>query len=291
MPRSGVLNKTHDEILTFEEISRLVAIFTSLGIKKIRLTGGEPLVRKGILHLVNSIVKIDGVEEVTLTTNGTLLALYAESLRRSGIKRINISLDTLNRFTYKSLTGSDSIGRLFDGINAAKDAGLKPIKLNTVIMKGINDKEITDFVEFALLNDLTLRFIEFMNVTPLWKEEHYVSAEEIKDVCLRRFKMKKTNDISSSPAEYYEIENKRLLGFIKTDKKSCRSCNRLRLASTGELRICLYEDKGLSLKELLRIGSSDEEIKDIVSEKMGMKQYTDFTSYEPTKLYMSSIGG
>ncbi|NQS99974.1 MAG: radical SAM protein, partial [Candidatus Omnitrophica bacterium] len=183
IPKAGIVRKSHGEILTLEEILRLVRIFASVGIKKIRLTGGEPLVRRGIVYLINSLVKIEGVEEVLLTTNGMLLPLYAQTLKSAGIKRVNISLDTLSRSTFQFITNRDYLNQVLAGIKQAKEAGLQPIKLNTVIMKGINENEITDFVEFALSAGLILRFIEFMPVTPLWREDYYIPIEAVKDVC------------------------------------------------------------------------------------------------------------
>lgn len=291
IPKEGIVLKPQDEILSFEEVLRLTQIFASLGISKVRLTGGEPLVRKGLIGLINSLVKIEGIEEIALTTNGILLSSYAESLKEAGIKRINISLDTLDETKFETVTGSPLFHHVMEGIQKAKDVGLEPIKLNTVIMRGINDGEITDFVEFAVSKGLTLRFIEFMKVTPLWREKRYVSLEEIKDVCNKRFKLKRIGNMESSPAEYYEIRDRALLGFIKTDENNCRNCNRLRLASTGELRICLYEENGISLKEFLRNGCSNEEIKDIIVKTMGMKQHANYSTYEPAGLYMCSIGG
>jgi len=291
MPNDGIISVPHKEVLTFEEITRLASIFATLGVKKIRLTGGEPLIRKGFMNLIESLIPTEGVEEVLLTTNGIFLPFYAEKLRKAGIKRINISLDTLNKETFKAISGSDSIDQVFEGIQEIKRVGFSPIKLNTVIMKGINDNEITGFMEFAISKGIILRFIEFMKVTPLWKEKYYFPIEKKKDICNKRFKLKKIGNLDSGPAEYYQFDKKARVGFINTYEGNCSSCNRLRLTSTGELKVCLYENKGVCLRELLRENLSDEAITNVIISRIGMKKTTDYRNYESAKSYMCSIGG
>lgn len=291
MPSDGIIHKPQDEILTFEEIVRLVRIFTSLGIKKIRLTGGEVLVRKDIVSLIKSLADIQGIEDISLTTNGNLLYVYAGELKKAGLKRINISLDTLRRDRFNNITGDDSIGRVFDGIDKARQLGFYPLKLNMVVMKGINDDEIIDFAEFAFSKNLTLRFIEFMRVTPLWEERYFIPIEEVLEVCKNNFALKRLGNIGPGPAVYYSAENGSILGFIKTDEDNCRICSRLRLTSTGELKSCLYETRGLLLRGLLRNGYHDEEIRKVIKEIVHIKQNTECRAYESTQLYMCSIGG
>ena len=291
MPKEGIAHKKKSEIHTFEEIIRLVRIFAALGIRKIRLTGGEPLVREDITYLIRSLANIEGIEEVALTTNGVLLPAYVESLRRAGIKSINISLDTLRADRFRHMTGSESFGDIIEGIKEAKECSFDPIKLNTVIIKGVNDDEICDFVRFSFSKGLVTRFIEFMKVTPLWEEVSFLPIETIKDVCARQFDLKKIGHIGSSSAEYYRVNNRGLLGFIKTDEKICRACNRLRLSSTVDLRICLYQERGVSLKKLLRTKCTVEEIKDVVAALMRAKQDVTHNNFERSKLYMSNVGG
>ena len=291
MPKEGIAHMKRSEILTFEEIARLAKIFAALGIRKIRLTGGEPLVRKDITYLIRSIADIEGIEEVALTTNGILLPIYVESIKKAGIKSINISLDTLRADRFRRMTGSGSFGDIIEGIKETKRCGFDPIKLNTVIIKGVNDDEIDDFVRFGLSEGLVMRFIEFMNVTPLWEEESFLPIETIKDVCARQFDLSRIGHIGSSPAEYYRVDNRGLIGFIKTDVRTCRICNRLRLSSTGDLRICLYQERGISLKRLMRAKRTDEEIKDVVAALMGAKEHVTHNNFERAKLYMSNIGG
>ena len=291
MPQNGIENKCHDEILTFEEILRMAGIFSSLGIRKIRLTGGEPLVRRGVISLIKGLTRTKGIDEVHLTTNGTLLSSYAEELKKAGLKRINISLDTLRPDRYKDITRKHSFYAVMEGIKKAKEAGLYPIKLNMVVMKGINDDEIIDFIDFAQSEDLGLRFIEFMKITPLWREDYFIPIEEIIDICRSKYALESIDKQSSSPALYYKTKNNKILGFIKTDEKNCWKCNRLRLTSTGELKICLYETQGLCLKNLLRLGVCDEEIRDIIKAKMEMKSSANYTNWETHKTYMCAIGG
>ena len=291
MPPDGIETVAQQEVLTFEEMVRLVRILAELGISRIRLTGGDPLVRKGVANLVKSLANVKGIEEVSLTTNGILLPLHARELKDAGLKRINISLDTLSRGKFRTITGSDCLLEVFQGIEEAKKAGFYPLKLNTVVIRGINDDEIIDFVDFALCKGLTLRFIEFINVTPLWEQKHFISAEEVKEICAGKFRMERVNYSDSGPAEYYSAGGDSILGFIKTDLNNCRICSRLRLTSTGELKICLYEDRGLFLKQLLRNGASDREIMDIIKAKLRAKQYADYTNWEPSKTYMYSLGG
>ena len=290
MPGEGIAHRPHDEIITFEEILRLANIFVSLGVKKIRLTGGEPLVRNGLAGLIESLAKIKGIEELCLTTNGTLLPDYAERLQKAGLTRINISLDTLKAERFSEITRSDSLYHVMEGIDKVIALGM-PLKLNAVVMRGVNDDEITDFVDFALSKKVTLRFIEFMKATPMWREEYFLPIEEVKSICEKKFTLSYLGKMGRGPATYYQIEGNNIIGFIKTEEANCISCNRLRLTSTGELKACLYESRGICLRNLLRNGASDWEIKDVIKEKAAAKQSIDYRSYESSKLYMYEIGG
>jgi cyclic pyranopterin phosphate synthase len=291
MPKGGIVTRPHTEILTFEEIVRLVRILVSSGISKIRLTGGEPLVRSGIVNLVKFLNLIEGIEEVSLTTNGTLLSLYADRLKKAGLKRINISLDTLRQDRFRQITRNNSFYRVLEGISAAKESGFDSLKLNVVVMKGINDDEIIDFVEFALKRGLILRFIEFMNVTPLWKEECFIPIDEVKRICEKRFGLTRIVTSGSGPAVYYRVEKDGFLGFINTNEYNCRRCSRLRLTSTGEFKICLYETQGFSLGNLLRQGCGDEEINNTIRAKLELKKYISYEDEKTSRLYMCNVGG
>lgn len=290
MPRHGIVPVAHQEVLTFEEILRLVRIFAGLGIKKIRLTGGEPLVRKDATDLIACLWRVKGIEEVSLTTNGILLADYAGCLKKAGIKRINISLDTLSEDKFKAITGADAFYQVMKGIDKAIALGFSPLKLNTVAMKGINDDEIIDFVNFSLSRGLVLRFIEFMKVTPLWREDYFIPIEEVKGICSMEFDLEKIEYPGNGPAQYYKAGSG-IIGFIKTEEFNCRQCNRLRLTSTGELKLCLYETDGFSLRDFLRNGSCEQEIKESIEFNLGIKEKIDYRNWESCRVYMSDVGG
>ncbi len=290
MPEDGIESILQQEILTFEEIVRLVRIFASLGIKKIRLTGGEPLVRKDIADLIKALVDIGGIEEVSLTTNGVLLSDYADKLKKAGVNRLNISLDTLREERFMNISGRSLFRKVMCGIEKAKMTGFSPLKLNVVVMKGINDDEVLDFVNFSLSKGLVIRFIEFMKVTPLWREEYFTPIEEVKSICERNFAMKRMEYQGLGPAEYYKIGGG-IAGFIKTDEKNCCRCNRLRLTAAGELKLCLYETDSISLKEPLRGGMADGEIRDIIATSMDIKEFVRHKDWNSQTAYMSTIGG
>jgi cyclic pyranopterin phosphate synthase len=299
IPKQGIVVRPREGLLTFEEILRLVKIFTFLGIKRIRLTGikrirltgGEPLIRKGIVNLVQSLAKIENIEDISLTTNAILLSFYAERLKQAGVKRINISLDTLQQEKFAKITGNNFFSQVLEGIDKAKSIGFYPLKLNMVVMKGINEDEIIDFVNFSLSKGLILRFIEFMRVTPLWREDYFIPIEEVKRICERKFRLDKIENSGPGPAIYYRSREGGILGFIKTSENNCRHCSRLRLSSTGQLKVCLYETGGFGLRYLLRTTTSDWEIRDSIKQRINMKFNVDYRNYESSQLYMCNVGG
>lgn len=290
MPKEGLSPALAADILSLEEIARLARIFCGLGINKIRLTGGEPLIRRNILHLINSLAAIKNLDELSLTTNGLLLSDYAAELKKSGIGRINISLNTLKKDRFKAISGADLFLNVMSGIEKAMEAGLSPVKINTVVMRGVNDDEIIDFVKFCSARGLILRFIEFMKVTPVWKEEYFLPIEEVKGACRKEFGLKKIEYPGNGPAEYYKAGSA-VVGFIKTDSRNCRACGRLRLTSTGDLRSCLYETEGLPLKGLLRSGYSDSRIEEAVKPVLSIKQEINYLRWACGRVYMSCVGG
>ncbi|HDZ76746.1 MAG TPA: GTP 3',8-cyclase MoaA [Candidatus Omnitrophica bacterium] len=289
IPKEGIVTQPHEAILSFEEILRFLKIFADLGIKKIRLTGGEPLVRKGIVDLVKNISQIDGLEEICLTTNGILLSSYVKDLKNAGLKSMNISLDTLRQERFKSITGKDLLGQVLDGINRARKL-FNTVKLNVVVRKQVNDDEIVDFVNFAQENNLILRFIEFMKVTPLWEESFFVPIEKVRNICHSKFGLEWIGYRNLGPAEYYRYSDG-IIGFIKTHSLNCRMCSRLRLTAIGELKLCLYQPKGVSLRDFLRSGVEDSFIKAKIKNLMSTKDAIDYTSWEESGVYMSSVGG
>jgi len=257
----------HNELLTYEELLRVVRLAVSQGMNKLRLTGGEPLVRKGILEFIQELSLIPGLGEVRLTTNGVLLGEYAERLYGAGIRHLNISLDTLVPEKFLRITSKDSFSKVWAGIQEAKRLGFK-IKINVVAMRGINDGEFLDFARLAVEEPLQIRFIEFMPVgdKSTWQRDQFISSEEIKNIIatlgvLTPFE----KSHGEGPARMYELETfagkKGAVGFISPiSHHFCDQCNRLRLTSEGKLRACLLNDRETDLKILLRSGASDEKL-------------------------------
>lgn len=291
MPEAGIPRIPRDEVLSFEEIAKIVRIFAALGIKQLRITGGEPLVRKGLNRLIGLIAKIDDIEDISLTTNGSLLPIYAEGLKGAGLKRVNISLDSLKHEKFKSITKTNAFYQVMEGIDKAIEVGFQPVKLNVVVMRGINDDEIIDFVGFALTKGLILRFIEFMKIAPPWRSDYLIPIEEVKRICEKRFKLREAVDNGFGPARYFEVDRGGRLGFIKTDEENCKRCCRLRLTCTGELKVCLFENRGLALKHLLSEGVDDEQIMKIIKAKILTKRDVTYKKWETSKIYISQIGG
>ncbi|WP_038246780.1 GTP 3',8-cyclase MoaA [Ghiorsea bivora] len=253
-------------ILSFEEITRIVRVAASLGVNKVRITGGEPLVRKDLSTLIAQIAAIDGITDLAMTSNATYLAKYAQALKDAGLSRINISLDTLNPLRFKKLTGSE-LQPVLDGIQAASDAGLFPLKLNTVLMKGINENEVPSLIDFATEIGATIRFIELMPMKQgMDWDKHYIGIDEI----LQRDDVQARVDISpmqtgNTAARYLPLKDGRgEVGFIMPmSERFCEGCNRLRLTSDGGLRSCLPADKQMNIRDVIRAGGSDADIRGV----------------------------
>lgn len=266
MPARGVKLKSHYEILSIEEIEKLVKSVVSIGIKKIRLTGGEPLVRKNIEILVKKIAAIEGIDHITMTTNGTLLGSMAKNLKASGLNRVNISLDTLNSDKFKRITRYGNINNVLAGIDASLDAGLTPVKINVVVIKNFNDDEIIDFVDFAIKKGVQFRFIELMPIGESDEKARieHISNDIIKAIIKKKYKLIYTDDINTDgPASNYFIEGhpSSSIGFISAISNNfCSRCNRLRVTADGKVRLCLYKDLEFDILALLREGRSEAEI-------------------------------
>jgi len=253
------------EILTFEEITRLATLFVGLGVEKIRLTGGEPLVRQNLDQLVAKVAAISGLKDLCLTTNGALLAEKIDSLKAAGLKRINISLDTLDPEKFRRMTKRGDLEKVLEGIFAAKDHGLHPIKLNAVIERGVNDDDILELVEFSREHGLAIRFIEYMDVgnSNNWTSEKLVSKAEILEKISSRYPLREIGrDQGSAPSVDYEfIDGRGDLGVIASvTEPFCSSCTRARLTADGKLVTCLFCQMGHDVKALLRNGTSDEDL-------------------------------
>jgi cyclic pyranopterin phosphate synthase len=257
MPESGIDNKMkHSDMLSIEEMYRLIQEFVSLGIKKIRFTGGEPLVRQGAIHLIKRVNELEKVEEVTITTNGVLLEDYAESLMDAGVKRINISLDTLNPEKYEEITRGGDIKKVLRGIEKAQSIEISPIKINTVLIGGFNDDEIEDLVNLTLYENIDVRFIELMPVgeAALFAKSKFYTNTVVLEKVPELVSVRK-EDISS-PANYYKLPDaKGRVGLINPITcKFCKDCNRVRLTATGKLKLCLHSDREIDLGKVLREG-------------------------------------
>ncbi|MBB6482036.1 GTP 3',8-cyclase MoaA [Spirochaeta isovalerica] len=301
MPEEGVDMLSHRDILTFEEILAIVSVAVKRGISKVRLTGGEPLVRKGVAGLIRDLKSIDGINSISMTTNGFLLGEMAEELKERGLDRVNISLDTVNREKFLNITRRDGLDKVISGIDAAVKAGLNPVKLNSVIMRGTNDDEILNLVRFAQEKKVILRFIEQMPFGS-YSREDFVSAEEIKGIITGEYgsPVKPDGDESALFAGFGPSEHSRfgedgpVIGFITpVSNHFCGRCNRLRLTADGKLKPCLLSNEEIDLKSALRSGLSERDLESILTYAVDRKpkgHFLDSDIFESTR-GMSKIGG
>ncbi len=247
------------ELLSFEEILRIVRISSGLGITKYRLTGGEPLLRKGVQSLIAAIISIPGVKDVSLTTNGILLRRFAHELRAAGIKRINVSLDTLKEERFKKLCGTEGVKDVLAGLEEAQKAGISPIKVNTVLIKNFNDDEVIDFVNLAIEHGWNQRFIELMPFG-VSSPSQFISSDEIIKKISSYYSVKGLPS-DGGVARRFSIDNKAEIGIISPLSNSfCSDCNRLRLTADGKLRSCLMHESEVDLLQLIRSGCDDMSI-------------------------------
>jgi len=258
------------EILTFEEIARIARLFTGLGVEKIRITGGEPLVRKDLHRLIGMLSNLEGVDDLCLTTNASLLTEQIEDLAAAGLKRINVSIDTLDPEKFKQITKRGDLAKVLEGLFAAKKLGLHPIKINAVIERGTNEDDIIPLVEFAREHGFAMRFIEYMDVGNAnnWISEKIVSKKEILERIDARYPLRRVGrDNGTAPSVDYEfIDGAGSLGVIASvTEPFCASCTRARLTADGKLVTCLFSDHGHDLKSLIRSGATDEQLIEVVS--------------------------
>ncbi|MFP4686877.1 MAG: GTP 3',8-cyclase MoaA [bacterium] len=260
----------HEDIISYEEMARITEVFAKLGVKKVRLTGGEPLLRPDIEELVKLLKKIKGLDEVTLTTNGVLLTEKIEALAAAGLDRINMSLDTFDKTKFQQLTGHDSLERSLAGLERLlATPELHPIKINTVAIRGFNETELLDFVNWAKENNQTVRFIEFM---PLerglrWQKEKLLLTPEIKQILTRRFDLTPlSNDTHDTDNKYRIDASQGVVGFISSvSKPFCDSCDRIRMTADGKIMNCLFSYTSTDIKKLLRGGRENELPEKIIS--------------------------
>ncbi|HYI31769.1 MAG TPA: GTP 3',8-cyclase MoaA [Bradyrhizobium sp.] len=299
MPNENVQFRPRDEILTFEEIQRVVRVLARVGVDKVRLTGGEPLVRHDVPRLVRMLAGVPGIRDLALTTNGTLLAEQAPSLKAAGLRRLNISLDAMREETFQQISRRPGLQRVFDGIAAAQDAGFTRIRLNAVSIRGITEDEVVPLARFARDRGLELRFIEFM---PLdgenrWQSDGVLSGDEVREMIEREFGRLVPAEIDdpSQPATDFVYADGARVGFINPVSHSfCGDCNRLRLTAEGKVRNCLFSTVEWDARELLRTGGSDEQLVELVRDSLHAKKAghgIDTPEFEKPERVMYQIGG
>lgn len=282
--------------LTQEELVRVVRAFAALGVQRIRLTGGEPLLRKDLVPLVQQLTTIDGIEDLSLSTNGVRLARVAEQLATAGVSRINVSLDSLDAATYKQLT-QGKLDKVLACLAAAKKAGLAPIKVNMVLMAGVNDHEVEAMVAFCAEQGYTLRMIETMPMGQPGQEasQRYVDLQEIKARLAKRFDLIPTMLPGGGPARYWQVaETQTSIGFITPiSQHFCETCNRVRLAVDGRLHMCLGQDHSYDLRAVLRQGVSDQELQAHILQAIELKPERHEFKERPEQVvrFMSMTGG
>ncbi len=285
-----------EEWLTFAEIERVIGAFVSLGVRRVRITGGEPLVRKNLPELVSSLARIPGLLDLSLSTNAVGLARLADALHTAGIRRINVSLDTLRAERFKQIT-KGNLDKVIDGLMTAKQSGFSPIKINMVVMHDINDDEVEDMVEFCIEHDFTLRLIETMPMgdTGRSASSNYVDLQEVKKKLAQRYELIPGVMPGGGPARYVQVAGTDLrIGFITPiSQHFCEACNRVRLAVDGTLYLCLGQDHKFEFRPLLRNGISDAGLLDAVQHAITLKPERHEFRERPQQIvrFMSMTGG
>jgi cyclic pyranopterin phosphate synthase len=281
----------HEEILRFEEIEEIVRFSCGVGVRRVRLTGGEPLVRKDIEVLVSMLSRISGLEDLSLTTNGYFLEDMADTLKKAGLKRLNISIDTLDPEKFEKLTGKPALKKVLAGLERALEVGFNPVKINVVVIKGFNDDEVVNLARLSLELPVEVRFIEFMPVgkNSLWSEEHIVSIDEIKLKLTEEGNLIPAEKIGGGPAEVWKWEGaKGKVGFISPiSHHFCHTCNRMRITADGKLRPCLFSDIEIDLKQALR--EKKASLKELFTKALELKPLKHHKNF--TRRPMQAIGG
>ncbi len=297
MPKGHRDFERRNEYLTFAEVERVIQAFSELGVRHVRITGGEPLVRKDVPDLISRLSRLSGVEDLSLSTNGVLLAAQALNLRRAGVQRLNISLDTLRRDRFLKITGNDELDRVLDGLMVAKQVGFAPIKINMLALKGQNDDEALDMAEFCIEHGFSLRFIETMPMGSSGRAatNYYLPLSSIKTQLETRFNLVPSVMPGGGPARYFRIDGSDTnIGFITPiSQHFCDTCNRVRLAVDGTLHLCLGQTHSVPLRPLLRGGIDDGELKRTLVEALKLKPARHEFGEKPEQIirFMSSTGG
>lgn len=295
MPPEGVEMLSHRDVLRYEEIDRITRAAVDMGINKVRITGGEPLVRADLVSLVHMLSLIEGIDDIALTTNGVLLRGNAIPLKQAGLQRVNISLDTLKSERFRKIARRNNLSQVLDGIKSAQEAGLEPVKLNMVVMRGINDNEVVDFARKTITDGWHVRFIEHM---PFAGREtiSFVPTSEVKIHISTLGELEPCMPGSGSgPAKYFRFKNAPgTVGFISpVSEHFCFSCNRLRLTVDGKLRPCLFSDVEVDLRTPLRSGATENDIRDLIQQAVDIKPRCHHLAegISPNGRTMSQVGG
>lgn len=298
MPEGHVPCASRDEVLNSGELTRLIGLFAALGVRRVRITGGEPLVRRDIQTIVAGVRQTPGIDDISLSTNGHLLDEQAAELRNAGLDRINVSLDSLIPDVFHTVTGHDALKRVLKGLDTAQAQGLGPVKVNTVVMKGVNDGEIGQFLDYCVPRGLELRFIETMplNGNDVVRTRHYMPAEDI----LERVRthcgkdlVPETGGRGAGPARYYRLgSGPGRVGVISAmSQHFCTACNRVRLTATGDLVLCLSHEDAVPLGRLMRDGATDRALTEAILEGVARKPERHTFHIKPSTQAMSRLGG
>jgi len=278
MPAENVVFRPRNELLSYEEIERFVRVAVSLGVTKLRLTGGEPLVRTDFSHLVKRLASIKQVEDLALTTNGILLTEQAGDLKAAGLERINVSLDALHEETFQKISRRKGLQRILDGIFAARKAGFEKIRLNAVAIRGLTEQEIVPLAEFARTHNFELRFIEFMplDADNRWQSEQVLTSHEIRKVLESTFcklEPAERTDPSQPAVDYRFVDGSGSIGFINpVSEPFCSTCNRLRITAEGQIRNCLFSTVEWDARNVMRNGGTDDELRELIRDCVANKQ-------------------
>jgi cyclic pyranopterin phosphate synthase len=295
MPAEGVRLMSHGDILSYEEIYRVAEAAAELGIRKVRITGGEPLVRAGVTKLVQMLTQIDAIDDISLTTNGTLLAHYAAELKSAGLRRVNVSLDTLKPDRFKYITRGGNLDDVLEGIEVAKSVELNPVKINVVVMSRINDDELLDFATKTITEGWHVRFIERMPFVQDIGASPFISVSEMRQHLAVLGKLEPCSFKGNGPAKYFRLpQAKGTIGFITpVSEHFCFHCNRLRLTADGKLRPCLLSEEEVDLRQPLRNGMSSAALKRLIKKAVANKplRHNLAQGYVPQNRPFSQVGG
>jgi len=296
MPNGFTDYEEPEDWLNFAEIERVIAAFTRLGVSSVRLTGGEPLVRKNLSELAKRLSSLPGLDDLSLSTNAVKLAKHAHELYDAGISRINASLDTVDPVKFNNIT-KGRLDKVVDGLLTAQAAGFAPIKINMVIMKGVNDDDVEDMVDFCQQHNFTLRFIETMPMGDTGRNaiDHYIDLHEIEQRLAQKYELIPAVMAGAGPARYVQVAGTELkIGFITPmSQHFCDTCNRVRLSASGTLYMCLEDDYKYELRPLLRKGISDDELDQVLRDAINLKPLKHEFNEKPEKVvrFMSMTGG